>query len=451
MIKLARVCHSWREIFISNTSLWTSLDCTGVNKTRLYLERSKTSPLRIYLGEWFLGNAFLLTVPHLDRWENLFFYGSSNILLRLIQHFGSTSPFLKTLSLTVRNGEEFVLQDSVFGGNLSSLHKLHLDRVITNLAWKNMSSLRSFELSAVPADKISVTQLLDLFEGAPLLRRILLDEAFPDSSDAPPGRIVPLPNLEFLAVIAQPSHTILMNHLSIPTGASIRQAFAFRNPKAKSQIHSQLPKDLKNLKHLSNITSIDLNFDEGVYLQLGGPSGNHDILGDWIGYGCPSASAGRRVLQSLDVFPVLAVEKLTISHWEFTTSPSVTVEESSIYHTLHLMTNLRTLTLTACVNLRFISVLNPKENGSGTVICPKLEQLIVYVERKDRFFFKALLAMAEERDFRGAKLENVTITCSGSFVPESEVLKLRTHVSHIEYRLDSDMSEWDILCPSWYE
>ena len=443
MITLTRVCRSWREIFISCPSLWTSLDCAFINKTRLYLERSKTSPLRIHLQEWFFNNAFLLAVPHLDRLGSLFLSGPSNHLRRFIQHFDYPSPLLKTLSLIVSSDEDVVLQDSIFGGDLSSLRKLHLDGVIPNLAWKNMPNLRTFNLCNLPADKISVTQLLDFFECAPLLCEILLDEAFPEFSDAPPGRIVPLPNLERLTITAQPLHTILMNHLLIPTGASIHQTFRFSD--VTFPIHSHLPKDFGNLEHLSNITSINLSFNSGVHLRLDGPNGNHDILGDCADWRRPPASTCRRVLRSLDVFPVSTVEKLTIAHWQFTASSSVPVEKSSAYHTLNLMNNLRTLTLIACVNLRFISALNPKDNRSGTIVCPKLEKLIVYVGRKDRFFLKGLLVMAKERSLRGAKLQSVIIIRGDSFVPVPEVLELRTCVSHVEYRLDSNMHAWDFI------
>ena len=444
LITLTHVCRSWREILISHASLWTSLDCTDVDKTRVYLERSKTSPLKIHLEHRWLCDAFLLTVPHLDRLGSLFLTGAPNDLLQLIQeHFVSPAPLLKTFSIWVTEVGDFSLQDSIFGGDLSSLHELLLDGAVTNLAWENMSNLTKFELRTIPPDKISVTQLLNLFERAPLLRDILLEEAFPDFSDARPGRVLSLPNLEKLVITAQPLHTILTNHLLIPTGASISQAFSFYD--TKSPIHSHLPKDLTNLKNLSSITSINLDFDHGAYLRLEGPSGGHYILGDWAGGGRISANTGRRVVRSLDVFNVSAVEKLAIGHWRFAAPPSSPVEESSIYRTLHRMNNLRTLTLTSCLNLPFIHTLDPVQNGSGTVICPKLEQLILYVKRQDRFYLKELLAMAKERASRGAKLGTITINCADAFVPVSEVLELRTWIPHVEYRLGSVTPAWDAI------
>ena len=258
-----------------------------------------------------------------------------------------------------------------------------------------MSNLWRFELCNVPADKISLTQLLDFFEGAPLLRDILIEEAFPDSSDVASGRTVALPSLAELMITIHPLHIIVLNHLLTPTGAVINQGFNFIN--AKSPIHSLFPKDFKNLKHLSNITSMNLNLSRGVYLALEGPSGGHKIYGDWTGQGLIPINICCIVLQSLDVFTVSSVEKLAITHWQFAASQSVAIEKPSIYRTFHLMNNLCTLTPIVCHNLPFMSTLNPKENRSGTVPCPKLQQLFVHITRRGWFCLEELLVMAEER------------------------------------------------------
>jgi len=48
-ITLTHVCRGWRELFVSRPSLWTRLDCRSIEKTRVYIERSKTSPFEILL------------------------------------------------------------------------------------------------------------------------------------------------------------------------------------------------------------------------------------------------------------------------------------------------------------------------------------------------------------------------------------------------------------------
>ena len=67
LIALTHVCHDWGEHVISHISSWSRLDYTNVDKTRVYTEGSKTSPLEICLEMNVLtsSDAFLLTVPHL--------------------------------------------------------------------------------------------------------------------------------------------------------------------------------------------------------------------------------------------------------------------------------------------------------------------------------------------------------------------------------------------------
>jgi hypothetical protein len=65
------------------------------------------------------------------------------------------------------------------------------------------------------------------------------------------------------------------------------------------------------------------------------------------------------------------------------------------------MNDLRALTLTQCHNLPFILTLNPRNNPSNLVICPKLEELVLY---------------AEERTSRGTKLPSITIVDFGELV-----------------------------------
>lgn len=51
MIALTHVCRGWRTIFTSRPSLWSSLDCTNVDMTRTYIERSKAAPLELWLED----------------------------------------------------------------------------------------------------------------------------------------------------------------------------------------------------------------------------------------------------------------------------------------------------------------------------------------------------------------------------------------------------------------
>lgn len=45
VITLTHVCQAWRDVFVSCPSLWTYLCCRDLDKTRVYLERSRSSPV----------------------------------------------------------------------------------------------------------------------------------------------------------------------------------------------------------------------------------------------------------------------------------------------------------------------------------------------------------------------------------------------------------------------
>ena len=90
-------------------------------------------------------------------------------------------------------------------------------RYVTALPWKSLSNLTTFDFRWVPSDEISVTRPPDPFEQAPVLPIVGLFRAFPNTSNAPRGRIVPLPHLCSLDITAQPAHSILLNHLD-PNG-----------------------------------------------------------------------------------------------------------------------------------------------------------------------------------------------------------------------------------------
>ena len=183
--------------------------------------------------------------------------------------------------------------------------------VAANLACGNLSNLRTFDLRQVASDKVSVTRLLDLFECAPLVCKIYLRDAFPNSSNTPPGRIVSLPQLEFLTIITQPVHSILLNHLLIPTNLSLSQCFNFSDP--KSPIPAYLSAMLENLENISQITSINLSFESGMFLQVEGPTGSHYMFGNWGGVGASPSVVDARVIQSLTLFQISAVERLAMS------------------------------------------------------------------------------------------------------------------------------------------
>lgn len=149
-----------------------------------------------------------------------------------------------------------------------------------------------------------------------------------------------------------------------------------------------------------------------------------------------------QILPSLRVFPLSTVERLSITGHEALADP----ETEGLDHrqTLLLADNLRTLTLTGLQNLPFILALNPGHNASDTVVCPKLEEFVLYIQRQgDESCIEALSEMAKERASRGAKLSTVVIVCPQELIAAEGMFGLDSCVSHVERRLYEKLPEWD--------
>lgn len=97
------------------------------------------------------------------------------------------------------------------------------------------------------------------------------------------------------------------------------------------------------------------------------------------------------------------------------------------------MKNLHSLTVLRCENLLpIIHVLNPDISSSSILICPKLEELRVYIYREEDFDVDHAVEMAAARASRGAKLKFVRVVSSRKHVPV-DVSELCRYVSCVEY------------------
>lgn len=440
LITLTHVCCGWRELFVSKSSLWTRLDLTNVDKTLAYIKRSRSSPLDVVLHgfkrEPRLEDTFPPAVPHIKRFKSLtlVFVGASD-LQNLTKQFTLPAPLLKSLIITLACDSAPTLDTMLFNGDFPSLCTLSLEGVITRLPWKNLWNLTTFRFHRVPGSGITVTQLLNFLEGAPRLRDVILHHSIPTSSNASSERVVPLPHLKNLSLVGT-THSVLLNHLSIPEGALLVLEFNFSGD--KSPFPDNLPKAAKNLRNLFRITTVNLCFNgAGKLVQLDGPSGRLRIFGN----GILSLDLDRRIFHSLNYFSLHITRRLAITEYK---PPTLTeIEKSPPYRVLLRMKDLRTLTLIQCNNIPFILALNPDHNPSKLVPCPDLEELVLYIETQNAFNIPELVNMAKERASKGARLRLITVVGLGELVPGKEVFKLREHVAHVEYRFEEKPPNWD--------
>ena len=183
------------------------MDCISADKTKTYIERSKPYPLEICLGPVKdtsrLEEALILAATHISRIGTMSVSGNpTQVLPILVERFSCSVPLLEKLNVSIVCNQVLALPDKLFDGDLSSLHELPLAGFITSISWRGLSNLTTFELCRVPEDKILLTQLLDFFESAPHLRCIKLHDSIPNSSNAPAERVVSLPRLKDLRIIA---------------------------------------------------------------------------------------------------------------------------------------------------------------------------------------------------------------------------------------------------------
>ena len=444
LITLTHVSRGWRNIFVSRSSLWTRLDCMDVDKTRTYIQRSESSPLEIFFengeGDAYPDDAFALVIPHIHRIKSLTIRAYT--LPAAIIYFSCRTPLLEKLDIRLTCTEVIILNDSLFDRDLSSLRELTLSGVVTHLPWKNLTNLTSLDLTTRRPGKDLISQLLDFFENAPLLRTIKLKDAIPKSSDAPSGRVVSLPHLSILSIDAYPAHSILLDHLCIPTGALVILRFEFAG--ATSPLRNHLPETIENLGNLSHITTINLRFGATEkFIQMEGPSGALHVLGRWKDRTTSAYNMDRRIIGSLVLSVLLTTNRLAI--WRYKHPRPAKGEICPIPQMLSPMSNLRILMLAECHNLPFILALSPEKNDSNFVLCPALEELILYIKTRDQFHIKPLTSMAKGRASRDAKLLSITIVGMDELLPGKEVFKLREHIKHVEYRVDDTLPNWNTI------
>ena len=446
---MTHVCRSWREIFLSRSSLWAFLDCSNIHKTLAHIKRSKSFPLDIRLKKLndrsYRDDALLLVVPHTNRLGSLTVCGSANVIPDLVRRFHRPAPHLRKLKINLTHDRNHApaFPTKLFDGDLSSLRELNLAGFATNLPWRNLINLSTLRLSRIlgTTDLPFMIYLLDFLGSAPLLSSIELSSV-PAVLDTLPARIVPIPHLKRLVLYSPSAHSTLLKYISVPTGASLVLDFPFSG--GGSPIFDCLPRNFINLRNLSRITSISLLLGPGVkYTRFDGPSGRLYLYGTWTDRDHSSHTTQCQIFRSIGELNMASTQRLAVTR--YTPSPGNMIDKSPVFQALLPMNDLRTLTLLECNNRSFIRALNPEKNRPGTVACPNLENLVLYIEELDQLCILELKEMASARAGRYARLPSITIVGLGELLPKGEVFTLREHFPHVEYKVDVELPEWDTL------
>ncbi|KAF9789192.1 hypothetical protein BJ322DRAFT_526599 [Thelephora terrestris] len=423
IIPLSHVCRSWREIFTSRSSLWTNFRCVDAEKTRVYLQRSKSSPISLWLkrNEGPISDDPFLQIPShaISRLEYLDLLTTPEYLNKISDHLSLPTPCLQDLCITgVPDfaGAIPLLPPTIFNGDLSTLRLLHLRYIHTDLPWRNMLNLRSFSLRYGAWPGISVEKFLDFFESAPHLRCVELSFATP-TFGGQPGRLVSLPHLKILHISGFQPSSLILEHLLVPVGAQITTSLP------SSRIVDHLPRSYDNLRNLSNFTAISVEIrSPHVTIKLIGPNGQVcmnsliDILHSPSYY-----------LAQLDTSKIEGLEI-------FDSDPT----SEDFYQALLPMKNLRTLTFSLCESIYSILALNPDPNSTNPIACPNLERLVIYTD--DRADVKSVTKVAAARASKGVPFKTVGIIGREEIASAEAVADLRKYVLDVELGVEIDVA-----------
>ena len=421
VIALTHVCRAWRGAFTSRSSLWTNFTCADEEKTRVYLERSKSSPINLWLekgGGLSPFDPFLQIPPDaLRRLKYLYINTAQDHLRNIVNCFSRPAPLLEKLYIFGSSDDPFsnpALATTLFDGDLSSLRVLCLHSLRTKLPWRNMVNLTSFTLGYVLRPRVTIGELLDFFDSAPSLVNVDLTYATP-AFGAQNGRLVSLAHLKQFDIYGSQPTSLLLEHLSIPVGVKMSIDLDLHGPR----IEDFLPRSLDNLKNFHKFTKVRLHFRAtNVSMQFAGPNGR--VLTNSMSPGDDAASSVERSLAGLDTSKTKWLEIIG----------SDPLSED-LHQALLSMKNLRTLTLSLCKDLRsFILALAPVPNSANPVACPKLEELTL--RTKEKFDIDTMVEVAAARASRGSPLKYVSIINWERFVPGEGVVELLEYVSHVE-------------------
>ena len=396
-----------------------------VDQTRVYLERSNSSPINVSIDRSDHGlspcDPFLQIFPHATgRLKSLTVGVELEYLRDITAHLSLPAPLLEDLSVHGGIGHlpqhNPTLTSTLFDGDLSSLRELCLQSVRTKLPWRNMVNLTSFTFAYTSPGEVSIGQFLDFLESAPRLRQVQLRSATP-TFGAQNGRRVSLACLKKMDILGgRPS--LLLDHLLIPVGTELITHATFPG----SLIEDLLPRSLDNLRNLSNFTGIRL-YAAGRYtpVEFSGPNGQ--VTATWT-------DTTHFVLEYLPRLDTSKAERLEIDCNE-------TLSRDFAYQTLLLLASLRTLAFSHCQSLyKFIDTLRPSASSSEVVACPKLEELVLAFHINEGMFdMKDVIEMAAARASRGVGLKSIRIV-SNDKVMRTDVLELKKYVLHVECRTD---------------
>ena len=196
-------------------------NCPNADKAHTYLERSNPSPINLWIDrkdDLSPHDPLLQIILHATgRLKSLSIEGTPGNLQDVTTSLSLSAPLLEDRSIDGGCQPNPALTSKLFNGDPSSLRKLCLRSVHTELPWRGMANLMSLTLGSTTPGDVSV--LLDFFESAPRLHEVVISTI--STSGAQVGRLVSPANLEMIYVLGGRTCSLLLDHLLTPVDASL--------------------------------------------------------------------------------------------------------------------------------------------------------------------------------------------------------------------------------------
>jgi hypothetical protein len=267
-LSLVQVCRKWRDTAVASPSLWSTIDNATI--PNIFLERSLTAPLTVYLGirkPLILNNVVDTLIPHISRFQqfHLNLNGCSTASpLAVLETFDMPAPNLESLTIATDSKEGVnVVLPTLFGGQTPRLTQLTLEHFTSwpGNSFHNLTHLCLYDQSEI--GRQSTSEFLDLLESCPLLQRLNLVQAGPTREDdddplVPLSRLVSMTYLRELNIGDWPSARRIarfLSHLILPRETDM-YLWGDHLLGDSEDITSLIPPNFSRLTNLTNVNEL---------------------------------------------------------------------------------------------------------------------------------------------------------------------------------------------------
>ena len=253
-LRVAHVCHRWREIALNQPLFWSYVDFTNLSLAGAteVLSRAKNSPLcleaKIPRNDTTKLSAFKEEIQqHVTQIRYLDICAMQTQLYNILQTLVSPAPILERLSLSfeIYMATLSPFPAALFDGTMPRLS--HLELRYCDISWESplLKRLTYLNISSQSYDaRPGLAIWLDSLEAMPQLETLIVHSASPVAlSNAPPPfaveRSITLPSLTHLDISAPPRDCALaLSHLDLPT---LTRLSVTTKAHSSSQLHRILP------------------------------------------------------------------------------------------------------------------------------------------------------------------------------------------------------------------